>query len=237
VFDRSAHLYDAFYDALGKDYAWEAARVLKLARRRLQPRRPQSLLDVACGTGRHLEVFSRTLRCAGVDLDAKLLAIAAQRCPSVPMIEADMVSFSLGERFDIVTCLFSAIAYVGTVPRLRRAVRTMAGHLAPGGVLIVEPWFQPEDWRVGEVQALFVDTDGLKAARVSRSGRRRDLSVLEFHYLVGDAGGVEHFTENHELRLFRWSDYTDAFRRAGLDVDTEEKGLFGRGLLIGTAPA
>ena len=79
MFNGTADVYDAFYDALGKDYEWEARKVLRLVRRH-RPR-PRTLLDVACGTGRHLEVFARSLRCVGVDLDGDMVRVAAARCP------------------------------------------------------------------------------------------------------------------------------------------------------------
>jgi SAM-dependent methyltransferase len=232
LFSKSADMYDSFYGALGKDYDEEAATVLRLARRTV--RRPQSLLDVACGTGRHLEVFARTVgRCAGIDLDPAMLDIARARVPQARLEVADMVGFDLGERFDVVTCLFSSVGYVGTIPRLRRAIASMAAHLTDRGVLVVEPWFQPEDWHRGHVGALFVDEPDRKAARTSRSSQRGAIAVIDFDYLVTDASGSRYFAERHELRLFRWADYVDAFARAGLDVEIDDYGLFGRGLLIG----
>ena len=210
MFDRqSVEVYDVFYDVMGKDYEWEAGRVLQLVRRRL--RRPQTLLDVACGTGRHLSVFARTLSCVGADIEPAFFDVAAARCPGVRFVEADMVAFDLGERFDVVTCLFSSIAYVGTVARLRSAVRSLARHLAPGGVLVVEPWFEPDEWRVGEVHALFAESP-VPAARFSRSDRRRDMSILDFHYLVGSGADVSYFTERHELRLFTRAQYPGRVR-------------------------
>ena len=239
--EQSVTLYDAFYDALGKDYEWESRRVLQLVRR-AGMRRPQSLLDVACGTGRHLAAFARSVpRCVGTDIEPAFFGVAASRCPSAELVEADMVTLALGERFDVVTCLFSSIAYVRTVARLRRAVRAMAAHLNPGGVLAVEPWFQPEEWRVGEVHSLHLPGGesgaGNHATRMSRSDRRGDMSVLDFHYLVATReDGVSYFTERHELRLFTWDQYRGAFERAGLSYEVDEYGLFGRGLLVGRAP-
>jgi SAM-dependent methyltransferase len=130
VFDRSAELYDAFYDALGKDYAGEAGSL----RERIGVLRPEAatLLDVACGTGRHLEYLSRTLRCVGLDINPGLLAVARRRCPQVTFVEADMTDFDLGQRFDAVTCLFSSIGYVVTERRLTDAVLRMARHLNLG---------------------------------------------------------------------------------------------------------
>src|SRR5262245_55966766 len=149
MFERSADLYDSLYDALGKDYPAEARVVLRLARR-ATGRRPRSLLDVACGTGRHMETFAaRVARCVGVDVDPAMLTIARRRCPDVRFAQADMATLDLGRRFDIVTCLFSAIGYMRSVVQLRKAITAMAEHLEPGGALVVEPWFQPEQWAVG----------------------------------------------------------------------------------------
>lgn len=235
MFEHTAEVYDAFYDAMDKDYEWEARTVLRLARARR--RRPRTLLDVACGTGRHLEVFARRLDCVGADVSPEMLAVAATRCPGVRLVQADMRRIDLGERFDIVTCLFSSIAYLHTVRDLRRAVRAMAGHVAPGGVLLVEPWFEPHEWEDEHLAVLVVDGPGLKAARISRSGRRRDVSILDFDYLIADRTGTRRVTERHELRLFEQHHYLDAFEAARLrDVAVDEYGLFGRGLVVGTAP-
>ena len=92
-----------------------------------------SLLDVACGTGKHLELFRSWYEVAGIDLNADLVAIARERLPDVRLEVADMTAFDLGRRFDVVTCLFSSIGYVGTVERLDQAIATMAAHLEPGG--------------------------------------------------------------------------------------------------------
>jgi ubiquinone/menaquinone biosynthesis C-methylase UbiE len=232
---RSAAVYDAVNEAEGKDYAREAGVVLDLVR----ARRPgaRSLLDVACGTGRHLEHFARHLRCVGIDRDAGMLDIARRRCPDVTLRSADMVDFELGERFDAVVCLFSAIGYAMTTPRLDSAVRAMARHLGPGGVLVVEPWFRPEQWIVGYTSLVVVDRPDLKVARMSHSDRRHDVALFDPHYVVGTPEGIDSFVEHHELALFGWDDYRGAFERAGLDPDVDEHGLTGRGLVTAVAPA
>lgn len=136
MFNQSAAWYDAFYRA--KNYADEADQVATLIR----ARHPQArtLLDVGCGTGRHLEHLGARFACAGVDLDPGLLTVARRRLPEVPLVQADMTEFDLGRRFDAVTCLFSSIGYVGSIQRLHAAVGCMTKHLHPDGVLIVEPW-------------------------------------------------------------------------------------------------
>jgi len=189
MFSRSAEIYDAVYSF--KDYAAEAERVNEL----IQSRRPgaASLLDVACGTGKHLEHLRRWYAVEGVDLDGELLAVARTRLPDVPLHVADMTAFRLGRRFDAVTCLFSSIGYVGTEAGLRSAVAAMAAHLEPGGVLVVEPWLTPDVWVPNRPHLLTADEPNLKIARMTISGREGRLAIMEFSYLVGTPDGVRPF--------------------------------------------
>jgi hypothetical protein len=144
-----------------------------------------------------------------------------------------MADFDLGKQFDVVTCLFSSIGYVKTKARLEQAIQTMTCHLRSGGVLIVEPWFTPEQWQTGRVGGLFVDQPDLKISRMSITETEDRLSFLVFHYMVGTPQGIEYFTERHELGLFTHEEYLEAFHKAGLEISHDPEGLDGRGLYIG----
>ena len=98
-----------------------------------QAPRARSLLDVGCGTGRHLELLRERYEVEGLDINPTMLEAARERCPDVTFHEADMADFDLGSRFDVVMCLFSSIGYVRTEARLRSAVLCMRRHLNPGG--------------------------------------------------------------------------------------------------------
>ena len=230
VFSRSARLYDAVYASI-RDYPREAAELDRL----IQERRPgaRTLLDIACGTGAHLEHLTG-YEVEGLDLDPEMLGVARERLPNVPLHEGDMADFDLGKRFDVVVCMFSSIGYVRTEERLRSAVASMARHLEPGGVLVVEPWLSPEVWVDRHVGAVFVDQPELKIARMNVGEREGNLSIFEFEYLVGTPNGLERFNERHELGLFTVEQYLEAFRAAGLEVDHDPEGPMGRGLYIGS---
>lgn len=229
MFHKTAAFYDAIYSF--KDYDAEA----KMLREIIAARCPQArtLLDVACGTGKHLELLAPYFEVTGLDLDAGLLGVARQRLPNAPLIEGDMTNFALGRIFDVVTCLFSAIGYVLTVERLNAAVRCMAAHLTPGGVLIIEPWLKPEEYQTPHVSMRAVDEPDLKIARVTHSTREGNLSVMEFQYLVGTPEGITHYTEEHRVALFTQAEYEAAFTAAELTVEYDPVGLMGRGLYIG----
>lgn len=234
MFDRSQRLYDLVYSF--KDYAAEARRLVEL----IEERRPaaRSLLDVACGTGKHLaELRERFPDAEGLDLDEGLLAVARERLPELALHHGDMISFDLGRRFDAVTCLFSAIGYAVTQDRLRAAIAAMAGHLEPGGVLLVEPWLEPGVWKPGHLHLLTVDEPDVKIARGTIAGLEDTVSIMDFHYLVVTNDGAEHFSEHHEAGLFTRAQMTEAFEAAGLEVELDEEGLIGRGLYVATRPA
>ena len=232
MFSKSAKFYNALYGSMGKDYAAEAQKVHQLIQQ--HKKSPgNALLEVACGTGLHASILRQNYQVEGLDLDAEMLAVASQNYPDISFHQADMAKFDLGKQFDVVTCLFSSIGYVKTKVRLDQAIQTMKDHLLPGGVLIVEPWFTPEQWKTGRVSALFVDQPDLKISRINISEAKGLISFFVFHYTVGSPQGIEYFTERHELGLFTQEEYLEAFRKAGLEVIRDPDGLDGRGLYIG----
>ncbi|CAN5610026.1 hypothetical protein BH23GEM9_BH23GEM9_23430 [soil metagenome] len=228
MFVKTARFYDALYAF--KDYAAACERLHALIRR-LRPE-AATLLDVACGTGVHLEYLAAHYRVEGLDINSELLAVATGRCPGVTLHHADMTDFELGSTFDVVTCLFSSIGYVRTVPGLEAAVAAMARHVAAGGLLVIEPWFTPEQYWVDRLTANFTDEPDLKIAWMYVSRRVADVALLDIHYMAGTPNGIECFTERHELGLFTDEQYRAAFGAAGMKVEYDPVGFFGRGAYI-----
>ena len=111
----------------------------------------------------------------------------------------------------------------------------MAAHLAPGGVLVVEPWLLPDSFQDGHLSTLFVDEPEIAVARMSISHKEGRRSWFDMEHLVGSADGVEHFVEHHELGLFTVEEQLAAFERAGLSVEHDPEGPMGRGLYVGVA--
>jgi ubiquinone/menaquinone biosynthesis C-methylase UbiE len=235
MFSKSAHYYDEIYASIDKDYAVEASRAHQFIKKYKQTK-GKYLLDVACGTGLHAGLLSKHYRVEGLDLDGKMLAVAKKKHPKIRFHQGDMTGFDLKRQFDVIVCLFSSIGYVRTESRLQKAIRNMSGHLLPGGVLLVEPWFTPQQWHPGRPSMTQVNTPDLKIVRMSYSGQRGKISVLEFQYLMGTSKGIEHSLEMHELGLFTHKEYMDAFKAAGLITTHDPEGLDGRGLYIGLKP-
>jgi SAM-dependent methyltransferase len=231
VYGKSADYYDVLYGF--KDYDAAVAYLQRV----LDQVAPDAttLLDVACGTGQHLERLQNRYVVEGLDINGAMLVAARRRCPHVTLHEVDMASFDLGRRFDVITCLFSSIAYARTAERLESSIASMRRHLEPGGVVLVEPWFTPERFWTHTITANHVDEPELKITWMYTSEREGDLAVLDMYYLVGQPGKIESFGERHELGLFSEDQVTSALVAAGLDWSYDPEGPFGRGLYIARA--
>jgi SAM-dependent methyltransferase len=230
LFIDSSELYDAIYHF--KDYANECERLRSLINDVVPGAR--TILDVACGTGEHAKFLKHHYRVDGIDINESYLRAARLKNPTGNYTRADMLHFDLGCNYDVVTCLFSAIGIVRTFARLENAIACMARHVRPGGALIIEPWFTPEQWHPARPFILAGEIRADKVYRMSNSLREGPLSVLLHYYLRGTPNGVEHYSERIELGLFTRDEMTWAFEFSGMGVRYDSQGLMGRGTYIGT---
>ncbi|MGX7829164.1 class I SAM-dependent methyltransferase [Actinokineospora sp. 24-640] len=97
------------------------------------------LLDVGCGTGRDAGWLARNgYRVSAVDSSARMVAHVREHHPMVDAVVGDMRAFALGRRFDVVTCLDSALLYCHTNADLDAFLGRCREHLVPGGLLVAE---------------------------------------------------------------------------------------------------
>jgi len=230
MYAKMARYYDRIYSF--KDYAAETAKLIGWINEHQQSN-GKRLLDVACGTGHHLEFLAKSFDAEGLDLSPELLECAKKRNPELTFLCADMRAFDLPARFDVITCLFSSIGYMTTIEDLRKAVANMARHLVPGGVLIVESWLTPDVWKAGSVHGMFIDDPDLKIARVNTSFTQGRMSIFDLHHLVGTPEETFHFVEHHEMGLYTMEEMTSAFESCGLTTTVDPEGLMNRGVYIG----
>ncbi len=223
TYERSTFIYDSYIS--DADYEAGSRRLTSLILK-FNPG-ARTLLDVGCGSGKYLENLRQTFRCEGLDLSEGFLQIARKRCPDVSIHRGNMIDFDLGRRFDAISCLFLAIAYVRTVENLNKAVASMSRHLNPGGVLFIEPWVYPENFWIGKLTSEYVEEKERKISRMFITRVEGRVSIYDIHYLVGTPTGIEYFIEREELGLFTDEEYLGAFEQAGLKVAYDKTaGLF-----------
>lgn len=225
--------YDLIYSF--KDYKKEAVRIKALVSK-YKKSEGKELLDVACGTGHHLNHLKEEFSCTGVDTSKEILEIARKNNEGIAFEDADMTTMDLGKRFDVITCLFSSIGYVKTYSNLEKTIRNFAEHLKKGGAVLIEPWFTKSAYIPGSPHMETYDGKDIKIARLSVSRVKGNLSVIDMHYLVAERDeDVKYFLDRHELGLFEIDQTLKILEEAGLQSRFLKHGLVDkRGMFVGT---
>lgn len=97
---------------------------------------PASVLDAGCGTGRvAIELARRGIDVVGVDLDDAMLDAARRKAPAVPWVCADLATFDLGRRFEVVAMPGNVMIFCRPEHRAP-IVERCAAHVEPGGHLV-----------------------------------------------------------------------------------------------------
>ena len=227
-----ARYYDLIYS--WKDYKKEAATIQRLIVK-YKRSKGNDLLEVACGTGRHIQYLKANFRVLGTDRSVGMLGVARKNVKGALFKRADMVTLNLGREFDVITCLFGSIGYVKTYTDLKRTLQNFGRHLKKGGVVIIEPWLTKEMFKKGHPSMTTYGGDDIKIARLCVSEVRGSISIMDMNYLVAERNkAVKHFIDRHELGMFESQRILEFMRQAGLRAEFIRNGLMeGRGLYIG----
>lgn len=109
------------------------------------------ILELAVGTGRlAIPLAEAGYRVTGVDLDAAMLARARRHAGSaqagaaerLTLVEADLVGLRLPEAgtFGLAFIALNSLLVLPSRAAQRAAIRTLADHLAPGGLAVADIW-------------------------------------------------------------------------------------------------
>ncbi len=128
--------FAGFYDEIMGDRSPDVERIRGYLGRYLPSAR--SLLELGCGTGALLRGLAQDMAVTGVDRSPDMLAAAARNVPAAHLVQAEMTSFSLGTRFDVVICMFDTLNHLPKFESWLELFARVDEHLEPGGVFIFD---------------------------------------------------------------------------------------------------
>lgn len=183
-YDRIARFYDAVMD----DPAPRADRV----GRSIGRYRPgaRSLLELGCGTGSILARLGEVPSLTGLDRSPAMLAAAREKVPSARLVEGDMSSFDLGERFDVVISVFDSINHLVDFDAWCATFDAVHAHLADGGLFVFDVNTMGELRRLGADEPWVFDfEDGVMIMDVSYAENGPDAGISDWEIRIFERAG------------------------------------------------
>ncbi len=210
--DWFGHEYLALYPHRDRAEARQAVELLHVATGRLSG---ASVLDMACGAGRHLVELRRIgYRATGLDLSLPLLEAARTTSDGVALVRGDMRRLPFRpDGFDVVTSYFTSFGYFEDEADDMQVLHEVRRVLRGGG------WFLLDFLNAGQVVANLRERDRRTVSGVDVVQERRLLEgrrIVEKRIMIGarDGAGPKEFLER--VRLYRPDELTEMLREAGL---------------------
>lgn len=231
-YNKFAEYYDSFYIPQ-LEYESVSKRIRGIIKE-LGKSRGKEMLDVACGTGNYIKYLMKHFNITGLDINPQMLKIARRKYPDIKFIHNDMRSFRLNKQFDVIICMFSSIGHLQTYRNLEKAIRNFSKHLKSGGVMIIEPFIDPDKCIDNILDSFSINTPELKLTRMNTGKIKGGVVEYDFHTLAGTKGKIRYFSEKVQLGLFERGKVLDIMLKAQLSAEFMEKQTgYNRGLYVG----
>lgn len=176
-----------------------------------------ALLDLCCGTGRHLyHLAQRTPHSFGLDYSPVLLARAATSVGTrARLVRADMRHIPFSNAFDVVTSFFTSFGYFLDDDENNRVIEEIGRILRPGGRFFLD----------------HVNASHLRCSLESSTIRTHDSYEIRESRWIDEAQkrinkttrvfreAVQLHDSKESVRLYTQNELTGILRSAGLSVD------------------
>jgi ubiquinone/menaquinone biosynthesis C-methylase UbiE len=222
VYSKFASYYDAIYDEIC-DYEKDVELFLKIARIHL-PEKPGSVIDLGCGTGKHLEIFDKKgLEVAGMDLSEEMITLAKQRFKEkgkkIMLQSGNMKDLEIEKTFDMATSFFGSYGYLTDE---KDAISLFANVKDKEIKLLIF-----EFWQTNQVIDNIKSWEKVKLdeekelIRISQSFFDKEKSILKVNFefiIISSNEIVDRFTEEHYIKTYTFESITKLITEGGCKV-------------------
>jgi SAM-dependent methyltransferase len=219
------NLYSQYYNLLykDKDYSNEFQYVLSIINSLPPPPHGNSLLDIGCGTGKHLKFFQDSgYAVAGVDSSFEMLNEARQYLgPDADLLCAKASEFKINKRFNIITSLFHVMSYQTETSEFEKVLINVSSHLVSGGLFLFDFWYGPavlSDPPVIRIKRL--EDTKIKITRLAEPVMHYNENVVDINFeLFIEQKAMNSFVklnEVHKMKYFFLPELKYFSKKAGL---------------------
>ncbi|HKK16251.1 MAG TPA: class I SAM-dependent methyltransferase [Gammaproteobacteria bacterium] len=215
VFNDYAQYYDLIYK--NKNYREEAQYTHNL----ISKYRPgcKSLLDIGCGTGRHIIEFIKLgYNVTGVDISPRMIELAEKNIKSShpgdvtpSLITHDVRTLAMDREFDVIVSLFHVMSYQTSDPDINNAFSSIRKHMGPCGIFIFDFWYAPAVLcSKPEKRKNRYTINNLEITRIALPEIHEEKNLVDVNYqlIINDDEGIliQEILETHSMRYYSTSD-------------------------------
>jgi SAM-dependent methyltransferase len=216
-------IYDAnIYDGMNTNLA-----DLQFYKKWLPKNMDARILELCCGTGRlTLPIAKDGYDISGVDNTSSMLEQAKVKASEeglkVTLIEADIRTLNLQEKYDLIFIPFNSIHHLYENKDLFKAFNVVKNHLKEGGLFLLD-CFNPNIQFIvkGEKEqkeiATYTTKDGrdVLIKQVMRYENKTQINRIEWHYFIN---GAFNSIQNLDMRLFFPQELDSYLERNGFKI-------------------
>ena len=212
MYEENAGIYDLINQGIPYN---KEARMLQCL---LEKCDGKSLLDMACGTGKlisYIDPFKYSI--VGVDYSNGMLHEARKNNRNrVKFFQGDMRDFSFDCKFNVVSCLGSAVQYNLTIEDLERTIVCLARHAI--NYMIFDVRYCLDKWIDGYVKDKWYEDLQYRVHETWTSKREDVFSIWEPEFYVYNklTGKESSYKDYHKIRLFSCNEIEEVLKNHGL---------------------
>lgn len=206
-----AEVYDKLINV---DYGAMADRIESIFNK--YGKKPNLVLDLACGTGSlTMELSRRGYDMIGVDLSEDMLSVATDKAPDIRFLCQDMTEFELYGTVDAIVCTLDAVNYITDKRRLKKMFSLVHNYLNPDGIFIFDINTEHKLKNVLSDNTFVYDEEDV--FYTWENYYRKGISTQILNFFVDTGDGYRRFFEEHIQRAYSVTEIKEMLKNAKLD--------------------
>lgn len=184
---------------------------------------PNSVLDLACGTGEMALRFARKgIETVAVDLSAEMLSLAKQKADNekldVLFLNQDMAEFELYGTVDLVVCCLDSVNYLTSPSAVVSCFSNVHNYLNPGGYFIFDINSEYKFENIYADNAYVYEIDNLFCTWQNYYNASSHMCDFYLDFFIEQNGMYKRFGETQRERCYTLRQMLSYIKKAGLET-------------------
>ncbi|HEY6625659.1 MAG TPA: methyltransferase domain-containing protein [Ignavibacteriaceae bacterium] len=212
----------------------EAERLVELIAKSLKLKINSSMLDMACGAGRHAITFAKLgFKVTAVDISQLLISeakkSAEQAGAEIDFVLSDILEYETNSKFDLVVNLFTSIGYFENDEENFAVVKKAYKLLNQGGCFVLD-YFNKDFLLKNLIPTTVFSENGL---RITQNRFIKGTRIVKKITIENNAASEEFY---ESVRLYSYEEILTCLKNAGFTIEKQYGDYFGNNYETKTSP-